>query len=190
MNRIQGSIWSAASVVAFATLLVGCGPAQGPTAAPTPEPTPTPVAASTPDVSPEQVAATTAATGYVEAMGRIAKFEAGADPNEMHTYARGDAFTMAAKYFNDLAGRDLRARGESVILSSSPSEPSLQNDRPAIVVSMCIDDRQLQIVDTSGADVMGAESKKVVATDFTVEQWPEAGWFVTKRTEGSGRCDS
>lgn len=190
MNKIQGLTWSTATAVAAATLLAGCGPAQGPTAAPSPPPTTPSVAVSTPTFSPEQADATAAATGYVQTMGKIARFEPGVDPNEMHTYARAEGFTLAVKYFNDLAGRGLKEQGESLILTSSPSDVSEQDGRATVVVSMCIDERSLQIVNESGSDVMGSESKKVASTDFTVQQWAENGWFVTKRTEGSGRCDS
>lgn len=187
MTKAAGFIWGAVAAV----MLVGCTPAPSPspTVIPTPivtsSPTPT-----TPTLSAEQSAAADAATGYIETMGKIAQFQAGADPNEMRKFARGDAYNVAVKYFNDLAGRGLKERGTRTVLTTTPSDPQEQDGRPTVVVSMCVDVRQIQIVDSSGQDVMAAESKKVASTDVTVQKWTDAGWFVVQRVEGTMRCDS
>lgn len=177
--------------------LVGCTPAgtETPTSPPTattttPVPTPTetltPVE-TTPTWSAEQQAAVDTVARWFLIYNEVLRGER--NPNDLALAARETALADAQRTYNQFGLANLTVQGEVAVTNLDPSKPE-SGERQSVLVSLCQDTTNWQVLDEDGKDTLKLDAKIVRPLIATVEEWPKDGWFVTSFAQGAQACES
>ena len=167
--------------------LASCTPSQ---AAPTPSvtlptsPSPSATPTTMPTFSAVQDAAASKVVDYYRVFNQVMTRDV--SPNDLARVARGAALAEAQTSYNTFGNASLTVKGSvkaTIVTVSSPQE----GKRLSVIVSLCDDARDWQVVDKSGKDILSSSAKVIRPLDAKIEQWPD-GWYVTKFVEGKHQC--
>jgi|GEM_PF-1990813 len=177
------------AAVTVAVLLAGCtsnAPRPPSSVAPTlPSQTASsfaPTASPTPTVSfaPDQAAAVEAVDRYRAAIRPIeenpAKFTEAQMKASLKKVAGGKVIDANLSSYLSLKKRGFRYDGETSVVSTRVADPSAPSYGTEVVVTRCIDQRNVRVLDRNGTEVSGTELGYTVA-DFNLRQYT-----VVKRT--------
>lgn len=167
-------------------MLTGCAGGQEPQV-PTPAPTVVVTPTPTPSLSADQADAMAALSNFWTTYDAVFRKEA--NPNELYKFARGEIMEKDfIPSYNQIQGLGLTREGSVDRFNLTPEEPTVNDGRSSVLISACIDQTQLKLVDKDGVDKMVASSKTVTASQMRVEHWEGEGWFVTAGNQGSQDC--
>lgn len=149
-------------------------------AAPTPTPSPTPT------WSADQAAAIEAVDNFQAASERIGTNPASFSVKQMRTLlgksAGGDVVSSAVTAYTSLKERKLRYDGTVVVLSTAATKASDVGYGTEVVVTRCIDQRDLRVRDDSGRvlteDQLGYSIPKFNLRQLTVQKRGDSGRFL------------
>lgn len=176
-----------------AILLSACTPSSPPAAtvpvssAATSSATPTsatPVPTPTPTWSTEQVAAIQAVEDYRSAIRKIEADPSGFTEAEMRAALRevagGDVVPAKVNTYVALKKQGFRYDGETLVVSTKASHPSDASYGREVVVTSCLDQRGLRVLDKTGSEVSEAELGYAIP-DFNLRQ------YTVVKTKGAER---
>lgn len=170
------------AVVIAALLCVSCTTAVTPSPMPSPatssptagSPSASPTETATPTWTGQQAAAIEAVDAYRAASQRIWSAPDSYSKAEMTTLlkptAGPDVVSSNVGSYLDLKKRGLRILGDTAVLSSAADKATDVDYATQVVVTLCIDQRQLRAVDMSGNEV-GADVLGYELTDFNLRQY-------------------
>ena len=177
------------SAVAAAVLLAGCtsnAPSASSSAAPTtPSQTASPSVPAisvtpSPSLTPDQAAAVEAVDRYRAAIRPIeenpAKFTAAQMKASLKMVAGGKVIDANLSSYLSLKKRGFRYDGETSVVSTRVANESTPSYGTEVVVTRCIDQRKVRVLDRNGNEVSETELGYAVA-DFNLRQYT-----VVKRT--------
>lgn len=160
---------------------------------------PTPTASRIPTWSAEQALAIAAVDDFQAASERIGSNPAGFTVKQMTALlgksAGGEVVTSAVTAYTSLKKRGLRYDGTTVVLSTDATKASDVGYGTEVIVTRCIDQRDLRVHDESGR-VLTDDQLGYVIPEFNLRQ------FTVQKHEGSrsflvygmatvkGECDS
>ena len=178
-----------------ALLLSGCGSSMQPTL-PTPSPTASQAAPTSPSTAPsptptptwsaEQAGAIAAVDEYRAVIGRIEADPAAFSEKQMRTalaeVAGGDVIDANVNSYLDLQKKGLRFDGTTTVVSTLAGDVSQADYGVEVVVTRCIDQRDLRALDSSGTEVgeaeLGYEIPDFNLRQYTVVKTAEAARFL------------
>lgn len=170
------------AVVITALLCASCTSTSAPSTSPPPTTSSattgsSPVSSSatpTPIWSAQQTGAIAAVDAYRTASQKIWSNPQGYSEDEMtaalKTSAGPDVVSSNVGSYLDLKKRGLRIVGDTTVLTSSAGKATDVGYATQVVVTLCIDQRQLRAVDSSGAEV-GADKLGYELTDFNLREY-------------------
>lgn len=133
-----------------------------------------PSVSATSSLSSDQAAAAAAVDGYRAAIHRIESNPAGFSKAEMTAIlskvAGGNVVTANVASYLDLKKRGFRYDGDTTVVTTKVSKPSKASFGTEVVVTRCIDQRALRVLDKAGAEVSSAKLGYTVP-DFNLRQY-------------------
>lgn len=160
-------------------------------AAPSPTPTST--------WSTEQLAAIQAVEDYRSAIGKIEADPSGFTEAEMRAALRkvagGDVIPAKVNTYVALKKQGYRYDGKTLVVSTKASRPSNASYGREVVVTSCLDQRGLRVLDKTGSEVSEAELGYAIP-DFNLRQYTVVKtkgaerFLVYGLSPGKGECGS
>lgn len=144
----------------------------------------TPVPTPTPTWSTEQLAAIQAVEDYRSAIRKIEADPSGFTEAEMRSALRkvagGDVIPAKVNTYVALKKQGFRYDGETLVVSTKASRPSDASYGREVVVTSCLDQRGLRVLNKTGNEVSEAELGYVIP-DFNLRQ------YTVVKTKGADR---
>lgn len=193
------------AVAIVAIVCASCTVTGAPSTSPPPVPPSTtagspsvsPSATPTPTWSAEQAAAIAGVDAYREASQKIWSNPSSYSEKEMAALLRAsagpDVVTSNVGSYLDLRKRGLRILGDTTVVTATAGKATDVGYATQVVVTLCIDQRQLRAVDASGnevgADKLGYELKDFNLREYTAQKrGSDKGFRVYGIAPATGAC--